>query len=53
MNFEEVLKQEMIKAYVAKYGVDSWVNKTEEEKSDTLHKLLGSFLTVAKRKATK
>lgn len=49
--FEETLRVELIKAYIETYGADAWNNKTETEKSETLHKLLGSFLTVAKRKA--
>lgn len=49
MTFEQILAQELIKAYVSEYGADAWNNKTEEEKSATLHELLGSFLTLAKR----
>ena len=46
---EKVLKQEFIRAYVEEYGAAAWEAKTEEEKSQTLHELLGSFLTVARR----
>lgn len=49
MTFEQVLAQELIKAYVNEYGADAWNGKSDEEKSATLHELLGSFLTVAKR----
>lgn len=47
--FEKALAQELIKAYIEAYGHDAWNKQTEEEKSATLHELLGSFLTVAKR----
>ena len=50
MTFEQVLAQELIKAFVSEYGADAWNSKSEEEKSATLHELLGSFLTVAKRR---
>ena len=50
MTFEQILAQELIKAYVSEYGADAWNSNSEEEKSATLHELLGSFLTVAKRR---
>ena len=49
--FEKALAQELVKAYVEAYGQEAWNRQTEEEKSKTLHELLGSFLTVAKRNA--
>lgn len=49
--FAETMRVELIKAYIAEYGFESWQGKSEEEKSATLHELLGSFLTVAKRRA--
>ena len=51
MTFEKVFVNELVKAYIEAYGVDSWNAKTEEEKSETIHELLGSFLTVAKKRA--
>jgi len=48
--FEKVLKNELIKAYVEAYGAQAWESKTDAEKSETLHELLGSFLAVARRK---
>ena len=50
MTFEQVMKQALIEAYISEYGAEAWNNQTEAEKSETLHKLLGSFLTVAKRR---
>ena len=50
MRFEETLRNELIKAYVETFGLDSWNNKNEIEKSETLHELLGSFLAVAKQR---
>lgn len=50
MTFEQVMTQELIKAYVEAYGADAWNGQTEEQKQETLHELLGSFLTVAKRR---
>lgn len=49
--FERTLKEALIKVYVEEYGLDAWTVKTEEQKAETLHELLGSFLTVAKREA--
>lgn len=50
-NFEGIMKEMLINTYIEAYGADAWNNQTEEEKSNTLHELLGSFLTVAKRNA--
>lgn len=49
MKFEEVIRTELIKAYVEAYGMEAWETKTAEEQQETLHELLGSFLTVARR----
>lgn len=49
--FEATLKEALINVYVEAYGLDAWTGKTEEQKTETLHELLGSFLTVAKRNA--
>ena len=51
MNFEETLKQELIKAYISEYGREAWESQTADERQTTLHELLGSFLTVARRAA--
>lgn len=48
-NFEQTMKEELIKAYVEEYGPEAWNTKTETEKTITLHELFTSFLTVAKR----
>lgn len=50
MTFKETLRTELIKAYIENYGADRWNNMTEEERTETLGQLLGSFLTVAKRR---
>lgn len=50
MTFEETLRTELIKTYIETYGADRWSNMTEEERTETLGHLLGSFLTVAKRR---
>lgn len=50
--FEKAMKNALIGAYIEAYGDNAWNSKSEEEKQETLHELLGSFLTVAKRKAT-
>ena len=50
MKFEETLRTELIKAYISEYGETAWASKTEQEKSETLHELLGSFLAVAARR---
>lgn len=47
--FEEAMASELIKVYVEAYGEDAWTSQSDEEKAQTLHELLGSFLTVAKR----
>lgn len=51
MTFEQVLKEELIKAYTEAYGQEAWISKSDEEKQSTLHELLGSFLTVARNRA--
>lgn len=48
--FEKVMANALIEVYVKAYGADAWNGKSEEEKAETLHELLGSFLTVAKNK---
>lgn len=50
MTFENTLKAELIKAYTDTYGADAWNRMTEQERSNTLHELLGSFLTVVKNR---
>lgn len=50
MTFENTLKTELIKAYTDTYGADAWNRMTEQERSNTLHELLGSFLTVVKNR---
>lgn len=47
-NFEKAMANALIQAYVNAYGEEAWESKTEEEKTETLHNLLGSFLTVVK-----
>lgn len=49
--FENTLKESLIRTYVETFGQDAWTEKTEEQKTETLHELLGSFLTVAKKRA--
>lgn len=48
--FEEAIRQALIEVYVQAYGEKSWITKTSEEKSETLHQLLMGFLSVAKKK---
>jgi len=48
--YEKVMANALIEVYVKAYGAESWDSKSEEEKTETLHELLGSFLTVAKNK---
>ncbi len=48
-SFEETLKNELIKVYIDAYGTEAWTSQSAQEKSQTLHEILGSFLTVAKR----
>ncbi|MBP3773204.1 MAG: hypothetical protein J6I53_11030 [Treponema sp.] len=47
--FEETMASELIKVYVDAYGIEAWTSQSDEEKAQTLHELLGSFLAVAKR----
>ena len=47
-NFEKGMANALIQAYVNAYGEEAWESKTEEEKTEILHNLLGSFLTVVK-----
>lgn len=47
--FEETLKRALIDTYCSEYGEDTWNRKTDTEKAETLHELLCSFLTVAKK----
>ena len=49
MKFEEAIKEQLISTYIEAFGADTWNSKTEEQKSQTLHELLASFLTVARR----
>lgn len=48
---EEMMRTILVNTYIEAYGAEAWESKTAEEKSETLHELLGSFLTVAKRRA--
>lgn len=49
--FENTMKEALIKTYIEEYGEEAWTSQTAEEKSETLHLLLHSFLTVVKRNA--
>lgn len=48
---EQVLRSELIKAYIEAYGAEAWNRQTDEEKGQTLHNLFMSFLKVAASKA--
>jgi len=45
--FTKIMETELIRAYTDEYGVDAWESKSDSEKSETLHSLLMSFLSVA------
>ena len=46
--FENAIKEALIKTYIEEYGEEAWTSQTAKEKSETLHLLLHSFLTVVK-----
>lgn len=48
--FEKAMANALIGVYMEAYGENAWNSKSEEEKQETLHELLGSFLTVAKNR---
>ena len=50
-NFENVLRDALINAFVETYGREAWDSKSNTEKDETLHQLLTSFLKVASNTA--
>ncbi len=50
MTFEETLRVMLIKTYIDAYGFEAWDGKSDAEKTETLHELLGSFLAAARKR---
>ena len=48
MMFIETMEKALLSVYIETFGREAWDKQTEEERRETMHNLLGSFLTTAK-----